>query len=195
MNALLILLLFAGPTKDELAEARKLQGPLMPPSAGGYGEALKHVPAVWECSVMVTVSRRVEEVTPANLPGSAEDEDRLQEVLRPIAHKTGLASGLIDTKLGANDPELAIEVHLYPVDEETEEMWSVEVKAELLVPARLKTGGASVRAAVWKVDLRGVIRQTDLDTVLAHAVESEVKAAAGSVKKARSAGPRADGAR
>jgi len=33
MNALLILLLFAGPTKDELAEARKLQGPLMPPSA------------------------------------------------------------------------------------------------------------------------------------------------------------------
>jgi len=186
MNALLILLLFATP--DELAEARKLQGPLMPSSAGGYLEVLKDVPAVWDCSVMVTVSRRVEEVTPANLPGSAEDENRLQELLRPIAHKTGLATGLIDAKLDAVDPELEIEIHLFPVDEETEERWNVEVKAELLVPVRF--AGAGVRAAVWKINLRGVIRQADLDSVLAGAVEREVKAAAGSVKNARTARPR-----
>jgi len=188
MNALLILLFFATP--QELAEARKLQGVLLPPSAGGYSDGLKHVPAVWDCSVMVTFHRRVEEVTPANLPGSAEDENRLQELLRPIAHKAGLASGLIDTKLDPVDPELEIEIHLFPIDEETEENWSVEIKAKLLVPASLRAGGTSVRASVWEMDVRGVVRQADLDTVLADTVEREVKVAAVSVKKARAASPR-----
>lgn len=188
MNALLILLLFATP--HELAEARKLQGDLLPPSAGGYGSSLKYVPAVWECSVMVTVHRRVEEVTPANLPGSAEDENRLQELLRPIAHKTGLASGLIDTNLGALDPELEIQIHLFPIDEETEETWSVEVRGQLLAPARLRAGEATVRASVWEVDARGAVRKADLDRVLAEAVEGEVKTAAASLKKARPVAPR-----
>jgi hypothetical protein len=188
MNALLVLFLLAGP--DELAEARKLQGALLPPSAGVLGEGLKDVTGVWECSVMVTVTRRVEEVTKANLPGSAEDENRLQELLRPIAHKTGLARGLIDASLDTLDPELEIEIHLFPVDEETEETWSVEIRAQLVVLARVVPGGATARAPVWEMDVRGAVRQADLDTVLAEAVEHEVKVAAVSLKKARSARPR-----
>lgn len=197
MKALLILSLLAAPagpggppTPDELAEARKLQGPLLGATASSWGEALKDVRAVWQCAVMVRVIRRVEDVTPANLPGSAEDEDRLQEVLRPIAQKAGLASGLLDPKLGSLDPELEISVQLFPVDEETEETWSVEVRAQLQAPARLLAGAATFHGAIWEMSLVGVVRQADLDTVLASAVEREVKAAAGSVKKARAAAPR-----
>jgi hypothetical protein len=187
MNVLLILFLMMG--MDDLAEERQRSGPLIPGLTEWSG-ALDQVDGVWQCSVVVTVSRLIDDVTASGNTVSSEEADRFQDFLRPIARKVGKAGGLIDPKLGTLDPELTVNVDLYRVDEESEDLWSVAVRAALVVPARLDRSGVSVRAPVWEMALRGTVPQADLETVLAAAVEREVKVATLAVQKARSARPR-----
>lgn len=187
MNVLLVLFLMVG--MDDLADERQRSGPLIP-GLSEWSGALNHVDGVWQCSVVVTVFRLIEDVTVSGNTVSSEEADRLQELLRPIARKAGKAGGLIDPNLGTLDPELTVNVDLYRVDEESEDLWSVAVRAALVVPARLDRSGLSVHAPVWEMVLRGTVPRADLETVLAAAVEREVKVATVAVQKARSARPR-----
>jgi hypothetical protein len=185
MRALLALLVILG--ADDPGEARKPYDRLMPPSLHSWSKGLEQIDGVWQCSVQVNVLRSVEEVTDSGNTVSSEEGERLQSVLLPVARKAIQVGGLINRRLGSLDSELVVAVEIYPVDEQSEEIWSTEVRTTLLAPARLVEGGLPVQAPVWTLVLKGAVARADLETVLATAIERTVRAAANDVAKARAA--------